>query len=69
MFVIDWLIINWLVIGSTATSVVTAASVIAKLTPNNTDNQVISKIQKVVDLVAMSSSPTKFVKMVLDERT
>ena len=57
---VEWVIENWLVIVTTA---ITAASVIAKATPNTTDNQVIAIIQKIVDAIAMSSAPTKHTKI------
>jgi len=41
------------------TSLVTLASFIAKVTPNETDNKVIAFIQRIVDAIAMSTPPTK----------
>lgn len=58
----DWLRYigeNWVEIS---TGVIAVASVIAKVTPNQTDNIVIAKIQNVVDALALSSSPTKLKK-------
>jgi uncharacterized membrane protein len=50
---------NWVVIS---TSIVSIASIIAKLTPNQTDNAFIAKIQTIVDALALSSAPTKLKK-------
>jgi len=47
---------NWMVI---ITTIISVASVIAKVTPNQTDNQYVAMAQKVVDALAMSSAPTK----------
>ena len=44
------------------TTSVSVASVIAKVTPNETDNLWVSRIQKFVDALAMSSKPTEFKK-------
>jgi len=41
------------------TTIISVASVIAKVTPNQTDNQYVAMAQKVVDALAMSSAPTK----------
>ena len=47
---------NWLVIITTTISV---ASVIAKVTPNQADDKFIYMAQRVVDTLAMSSTPTE----------
>lgn len=64
-----WLIENYLLIGSGYAGVVTAASVIAKFTKNETASKAIATIQTVVDAVAMSSAPTRFIKHVNGRRT
>jgi len=61
----NWIIENWLIIATTAISI---ASVVAKITPNETDNKIIAMIQKFVDTIAMSSKPTELKKPInLDE--
>ncbi len=41
------------------TAVITVASVIAKITPNETDNEWIAHIQKVIDVFAMTTGKTE----------
>lgn len=54
-----WIIENWKLLGSIAGGILLTANSIAALTPNETDNKWIARIQKVVDLVAMSTGKTK----------
>ena len=46
---------EWL---SILTGVITVASFIARLTPNETDNKWVANAQKIVDAIALSSKPT-----------
>lgn len=39
-------------------AMITAASVIAKITPNETDNKIVAILQKIIDTIALSSTPT-----------
>ena len=50
---------NWQIIITTA---ITVASVIAKVTPNTTDNKYVAILQRIVDSIAMSSQPTELNK-------
>jgi len=54
-----WVINNWETILLVATGIVTGASVIAKLTPSETDDKWLAKILKVVDMLAINNKPTK----------
>ncbi|MBI9080848.1 MAG: hypothetical protein JEY79_14055 [Pseudodesulfovibrio sp.] len=54
---LDWLANNWLFALTTAVAV---CSVIAKATKNETDNKLVSLLQRIVDVIAMSSTPTKY---------
>lgn len=40
-------------------SIIAVASVIAKITPNETDNKIIAELQKVVDFFALTTGKTK----------
>ena len=54
-----WVINNWETILLAATGIVTGASVIAKLTPSETDDKWLAKILKVVDMLAINNKPTE----------
>jgi len=54
--------IEWGTVIKNLTILVSIASVIAKLTPDETDNKLIAVIQKIIDIIAMSSKPTKYKK-------
>ena len=41
-------------------SVVAVASVVAKITPNETDDQVVAFVHKVVDALALTTGKTEF---------
>ena len=41
------------------TSIITVASIIAKLTPTETDNIMLAKILKVIDIIAINNKPTE----------
>lgn len=49
-----WIVNNWDSILMAITSVVTAASLIANMTPNQTDNAIIDKVKKVIDMLALN---------------
>ena len=40
-------------------SIIAVASVIAKITPNETDTKIVAKVQKVIDALAMTTGLTK----------
>ncbi|NDV20838.1 hypothetical protein GO013_15615 [Pseudodesulfovibrio sp. JC047] len=54
---IAWIADNWFVVLTTA---VTVCSVIAKVTPNETDNRFVAVLQRVVDVLAMSTGKTSY---------
>jgi len=56
---IEFILENWMTI---ITAAIAGASVIAKVTPNQTDNTVIARLQKIVDVLALSSKPTEYKK-------
>lgn len=41
-------------------SVIAVASVIAKITPNETDNKIVAEIQKIIDFLALTTGKTTF---------
>jgi len=43
-------------------TIMSVASIIAKATPNETDNKIIATLQQIVDVVAFSSKPTELTK-------
>ena len=56
----DWLTSHWGSLLTVVTSVISAASVVAKITPTQTDDLVIATILKVVDLLAFSREIADF---------
>ena len=54
-----WIINNWELIVAAFTAIVTAASIIAKLTPTEVDNKVIGYLLKLVDILAINNKPTE----------
>lgn len=57
-----WIIANWDSVLIIITSIVTTASIIAKATKNETANKYVFYALKLVDLLAMSTNPTKLKK-------
>ena len=55
----SWIINNWELIVAATTASVTAASIIAKLTPTEVDNKVIGYLLKIVDILAINNKPTE----------
>ena len=55
---IMWIIENWGIILLGITSIVTGASILAKLTPTETDDVFIAKLLKFIDLIAINNKPT-----------
>lgn len=62
MEIINWIIDNWDEILKVAASVVAIAAVIAKITPNETDNEYVEKAQKVLDVIRLHTDKTKLIK-------
>lgn len=54
---IEFLVANWDSIFLAATSVVTAASIIVKLTPTKRDDEAMGKIMGFVNLIALNKKP------------
>ena len=46
--------INWEAILIGATSLITIASLVANLTPNQTDNKIIDVLKKIIDVFALN---------------
>lgn len=44
-----------------APTVISVATIIAKATPNETDNKIVAVATKVVDVLAIHANPTKFI--------
>ena len=62
----EWLIANWdtilagiKVVVAGVTGIVTGFSVIAQLTPTQTDNEFLGKILKFIDKLALNNTPTE----------
>lgn len=55
---IMWVVENWPVMLLGVTSVVTGASILAKLTPTETDDAFVAKLLKFIDLLAINNKPT-----------
>ena len=58
----EWVISHWLDIVAVITGIVTVASIIAKLTPTETDDKIVAKILQVIDLLAINNKPTELKK-------
>ena len=55
----NWIITNFDVIFTIATSVVSTASLVAALTPSPRDDQLLSKIRKFIDVLALNVGNAK----------
>lgn len=55
----NFIIENWEQLFAAITAIVTAASAIAAVTPSETDNKVVGKIKKVVDVLAINIKNAK----------
>jgi hypothetical protein len=55
----NFIIENWEQIFAVITAAVTVASAIAAITPSETDNRIVSKIKKVVDVIAINVKNAK----------
>jgi len=49
---------NWESIVAIFTGVVTLASIVAKITTNETDNKIVGVLLKIVDMLAINTKPT-----------
>lgn len=59
----EWISANWwTVIVPVFTGLVTIASIVAKATPNETDNKVVGVLLKIVDFFAMTTGKTEIKK-------
>jgi hypothetical protein len=52
-----WLAQNWLNIVAAATSLITAASIIARMTPSKSDDAVVDKVLKVIQWLSINGTP------------
>jgi hypothetical protein len=55
----EWITNHWTDIVAIVTGIVTVASIIAKLTPTETDNAIIAKVLQIVDMLALNNKPTE----------
>ncbi len=55
----DWILNNIGAIIEAITAIMAAASIVAKITPNKTDNRVVGHALQVVDLIALTTGKTK----------
>ncbi len=55
----NWIIANFDMIFSIATSIVSTASLVAALTPSPKDDQFLSKIRKCIDVLALNVGNAK----------
>jgi hypothetical protein len=58
----EWLIANWDTILLGVTGIISGASIIAKLTPTETDDKILAKILRFIDLLAINNKPTELRK-------
>jgi hypothetical protein len=50
----NWILENWVAIGTAAFAVVGAASAIAALTPNKSDDAAVAFVRKIIDGLALN---------------
>jgi len=55
---IEWLTENWGTIAQVVAYLIAIAAVIAKATPNQTDNKIVYYILHIADLVGFNTEPT-----------
>lgn len=55
-----WITNNLETILLIITGIISVASLIAKITPNETDNKFIAIVQKIIDALALTTGKTKF---------
>jgi len=55
----EWITANWTSIIAIVTGVVTVASIVAKLTPTEVDDNIVGFLIKFVDVLAINNTPTK----------
>ena len=58
----NWIIANWESVMAIVAGVISVASVIAKLTPTETDNVIVGKLLQIIDLLAINNKPTQVKK-------
>lgn len=55
----NWITENWVNLLATVTSVVTLASVVAKMTPSEHDDEVVDSLLKFVQWLSINGAPKK----------
>jgi len=55
----DWIAENWQVVAMVIPGIITLASVIVKLTPNETDNEVLEAVIKFFEKLGLNTDPVK----------
>jgi hypothetical protein len=58
----EWLIANWDTILLGVTGIISGASIIAKLTPTETDDKILAKILRFIDFLAINNKPSELRK-------
>ena len=59
MEIFEWISINWDEMLIVMTSIVGGFSVIATMTPNNTDNMIVNKMMKVINFMGANFGKAK----------
>ena len=59
MEIFEWISINWDEMLIAMTSIVGGFSVIATMTPNNTDNMIVNKMMKVINFMGANFGKAK----------
>lgn len=58
----NWVIANKAQIFAVLSSIIATASVISKITPTEVDNEILGKLLKLVDVLAVNNKPTTIKK-------
>lgn len=53
----NWLSANWINLVAIATSIITAASIIARMTPSESDDEVVNRILKFIQWLSINGGP------------
>lgn len=53
----NWLAQNWLNLVAAATSIITAASIIARMTPSESDDKFVDRVLKVIQWLSINGGP------------
>lgn len=53
----EWVIQNWDNIALIVTSIVTAASIVVRLTPTKRDDEALGKVMRILNFIAINKKP------------